>query len=184
MANDNQYLIQILTRTFVLLCSLLDPSLALGEERAESGVQKVARPNILFEETSPGLLGRTQTSAITSDGTPRRLTAPARIQTIKGGDVTMKLGGGGKPLSFTRGNGGNLINTADPSPELYLTTLSGSEEKTIPIIFVESKNGKLIAIAADGTRVTFAVNAGQAHISFGQNARFFGRIPVVSQLLD
>jgi len=167
----------------VLLYSLLGSGLALGEERAESGVQKAAGPNILFEETSPVPLTRTQTIAITSDGIPKRLTAPARTQTIKGGDVTMKFGAGSKPLSFTRGNGGNLINTADPSPGLYLTTLSGSEDKTVPIIFVESKNGKLIATAADGTRVTFAVNAGQAHISFGQNARFFGRIPVVSLLL-
>ena len=50
-------------------------------------------------------------------------------QTIKGGDVTMTFGADGKPLSYTRGNGSNLINTADPGPGFVLTTGAGTTEK-------------------------------------------------------
>jgi len=87
-------------------------------------------------------------------------------QTIKGGDVTMTLSAEGKPLSFTRGNGSNLINTKNPGLGFYMTTGTGPDEKTIPFTSVESKDGKLILTAADKTRATLAVNAGNSHISF------------------
>ena len=87
-------------------------------------------------------------------------------QTIKGGDVTMSFSADGKPLSFTRGNGTNLINTQNPGQGFYMTTGSGPDEKIIPFTSLESKDGKLILTAADKTRVTLAVNAGNSYISF------------------
>lgn len=87
-------------------------------------------------------------------------------QTIKGGDVTMTFSADGKPLTFTRGNGSNLINTQNPGMGFYLTTGSGPDEKIIPFTSLESQDGKLILTAADNTRATLAVNAGNSHISF------------------
>ncbi|NBS53248.1 MAG: hypothetical protein EBS96_11685, partial [Spartobacteria bacterium] len=87
-------------------------------------------------------------------------------QTIKGGDVTMSFSADGKPLTFTRGNGSNLINTKDPGKGFYMTTGSGPDEKIIPFTSLESQDGKLILTAADSTRATLAVNAGNSHISF------------------
>ena len=87
-------------------------------------------------------------------------------QTIKGGDVTMTFSADGKPLTFTRGNGSNLINTKDPGKGFYMTTGSGPDEKIIPFTSLESQDGKLILTAADNTRATLAVNAGNSHISF------------------
>ena len=87
-------------------------------------------------------------------------------QTIKGGNVTMTFGADGKPLSYTRGNGSNLINTADPGPGFVLTTGAGPTEKKVPLSSLESQNGKLIATGADNSSVTFAVNAGINYISF------------------
>jgi hypothetical protein len=87
-------------------------------------------------------------------------------QTIQGGDVTLTLAADGKPLTYTRGNGTNLLNTKDASPGFYMTTGSGPEEKTIPFTSAESKPGKLILTAEDKTRATLAVNAGQNYFSF------------------
>jgi hypothetical protein len=87
-------------------------------------------------------------------------------QTIKGGDVTMTFSADGKPLTFTRGNRSNLINTQNPGMGFYLTTGSGPDEKIIPFTSLESQDGKLILTAADNTRATLAVNAGNSHISF------------------
>ena len=87
-------------------------------------------------------------------------------QTIKGGDVTMSFSADGKPLTFTRGNGTNLINTKNPGHGFYMTTGSGPDEKIIPFTSLESQDGKLILTAADSTRATLAVNAGNSHISF------------------
>jgi hypothetical protein len=87
-------------------------------------------------------------------------------QTIKSGDVTMSFTADGKPLSFTRGKGANLINTANPGPGFYMTIGSGPDEITIPFTSFESRDGKLILTAADNTRATLAVNARDRHISF------------------
>lgn len=87
-------------------------------------------------------------------------------QTIKGGDVTMTLAADSKPLSFTQGNGPNLLREKDPGQGFYLTTGTAPDDKNIPITNIESKDGKLILTAADNTRVTLAVNAGNRHISF------------------
>lgn len=87
-------------------------------------------------------------------------------QTIKGGDVTFTLAADGKPLTYTRGNSTNLLSPRNPSPGFYMTTGSGPEEKTIPFISAESKHDKLILTAADKTRATLAVNAGQNYFSF------------------
>lgn len=86
-------------------------------------------------------------------------------QTIKGGDVTMSFSADGKPVSFTRGNGTNLINTQNPGKGFYLTTGAPPDEKTIPITSLESKDGNLILTAADESRFTLAVNAGNSYIS-------------------
>ena len=142
------------------------PFSAPGNDAAVSGSQKAAGQPTLFEENNPALPGRTHAIARMSDGTVKQSTSPVRIQTIRGGDVSMKFALGGSPLSFARGNGVNLINTADPGPGFYLTTGSETDEKTIPIIFMESKDGKLLATAADGTRITLLVNAGKTHVSF------------------
>jgi hypothetical protein len=87
-------------------------------------------------------------------------------QTIKGGDVSLSFAPDGKPLTFTRGNSTNLLNTKDPGLGFYMTTGAGAEEKTIPFTSLESKDGKLILTADDKTRATLAVNAGRRHISF------------------
>lgn len=72
----------------------------------------------------------------------------------------------GKPVSFTRGNGTNLINTTNAGPGFYLTTGSGTDEKTIPFTSLESKDARMLLTTADNTCVTLSVNAGQSHISF------------------
>ncbi|MEN9470633.1 MAG: hypothetical protein RL630_2366, partial [Verrucomicrobiota bacterium] len=87
-------------------------------------------------------------------------------QTIQGGNVTLTLSAEGKPLTCTIGNGSNLLRPNDGGPGFYLTTGTGAEEKTIPFISSESKDGKLILTAQDKTRLTLAVNAGDRHISF------------------
>jgi dipeptidyl aminopeptidase/acylaminoacyl peptidase len=100
-------------------------------------------------------------------------------QTIKGGDVSLSFAPDGKPLTFTRGNSSNLLNTKDPGLGFYMTTGAGAEEKTIPFTSLESKDGKLILTADDKTRATLAVNAGRRHISFRleklENVRFLFR---------
>ncbi|MFM8982455.1 MAG: hypothetical protein ACKOLA_06020, partial [Spartobacteria bacterium] len=87
-------------------------------------------------------------------------------QTIKGGTVTLMLSADAKPVSYTIGNGTNLLRPNDPGPGFYMTTGTGAEEKTIPFVSSESKDGKLILTAEDKTRVTLAVNAGDRFISF------------------
>ena len=87
-------------------------------------------------------------------------------QTIKGGNVTFTLTAEGKPLSYTIGNGSNLVRSNDAGPGFYLSTGSGAGEKAIPFVSSESKDGKLILTAGDKTRVTLAVNAGDRFISF------------------
>ena len=87
-------------------------------------------------------------------------------QTIRGGNVTFSLSAEGKPLSYTIGNGTDLLRSYDRGPGFYMTTGTGAEEKTIPFTSSESKDGKLILTAEDKTRVTLAVNAGDRFISF------------------
>lgn len=88
-------------------------------------------------------------------------------QRITGGEVVMTFGADGKPLSFTRGNGPNLIRQADPGPGFVLTYGSGDAATTLPLTSLESKDNHLIASAGPDTpRVTFAVTAGQTHIGF------------------
>ena len=87
-------------------------------------------------------------------------------QTIKGGNVTFSLSADGKPVSYTIGNGTNLLRANDTGPGFYMTTGTGAEDKTIAFASADSKEGKLILTAADKTRVTFAVNAGDRFISF------------------
>ena len=87
-------------------------------------------------------------------------------QTIKGGNVTFTLSAEGKPLSYTIGNGSNLVRSKDAGPGFYLSTGSGAGEKAIPFVSSESKDGKLILTAEDKTRVTLAVNAGDRFLSF------------------
>jgi hypothetical protein len=87
-------------------------------------------------------------------------------QTITGGNVRMILSAEGTPLAFMRGKGANLINAKNPGLGFFLTTGSPPDEKTIPIASLESKDGRLSLTAADGSRFTLAVNAGNSHISF------------------
>ena len=87
-------------------------------------------------------------------------------QTIQGGNVTLLLSAESKPVSYTIGDGTNLLRPNDPGPGFYLTTGTGAEEQTIPFISVESKDGQLILTAEDKTRVTLTVNAGDRFISF------------------
>ena len=87
-------------------------------------------------------------------------------QTIKGGDVTLLLSADAKPLSYTISDGENLLRPDAGGPGFYLTTGTGAEEKTIPFVSSESKDGQLILTAEDKTRVTLAVNAGDRFISF------------------
>ncbi len=90
----------------------------------------------------------------------------AGAQTIQGGNVTFSLSEDAKPVSYTIGNGTNLLLANNPGPGFYLTLGTGAEEKTIPFVSSESKDGKLILTAEDNTRVTLAVNAGDRFISF------------------
>jgi hypothetical protein len=88
-------------------------------------------------------------------------------QTITGGEVVMTFAADGKPLSFTRRKGPNLIRQADPGPGFALTSGTGASEKRIPLTSLESKGDMLIASAGPtGPRVTFTVNAGLSHIAF------------------
>ncbi|MFM8981566.1 MAG: hypothetical protein ACKOLA_01430, partial [Spartobacteria bacterium] len=87
-------------------------------------------------------------------------------QTIKGGNVTFSLSAEGKPVSYTIGNGTDLLRSHDRGPGFYMTTGTGAAEKTIPFVSSESQDGKLILTAEDKTRVTLAVNAGDRFISF------------------
>lgn len=87
-------------------------------------------------------------------------------QTIRGEEVKFLLSAAGKPLSYTIGNGTNLLRPNDAGPGFFLTAGSGAQEKAIPFVSAESKDGKLILTAEDKTRVTLAANAGDRYISF------------------
>jgi len=87
-------------------------------------------------------------------------------QTIKGGNVTLTLSADGKPLSYTIGNSSNLLREGDRGLGFYMTVGAAPKVKTIPFVSAESKDGKLILMAEDKTRVTLAVNAGDRFISF------------------
>ncbi|MFM8493933.1 MAG: hypothetical protein ACKOEM_00205 [Planctomycetia bacterium] len=88
-------------------------------------------------------------------------------QRITGGEVVMTFAADGKPLSFTRGEGPDLIRNADPGPGFVLTYGTGTSATTLPLTSLESKGNFLIASAGPDTpRVTFAVTAGQTHIGF------------------
>lgn len=87
-------------------------------------------------------------------------------QTIKGGNVILSLSADGKLVSYTIGNGPNLLRPNDPGPGFYMTIGTGTAEKIIPFVSSESKDGKLILTAEDKTGVTLAVNAGDRFISF------------------
>jgi hypothetical protein len=101
-------------------------------------------------------------------------------QTITGGDVIMTFGADGKPLSFTRGKGANLIRTNDPGPGFILTYGAGEAAKTVPLTSLESKDGNLIASAGpDQASVTLAVTTGPTHIAF--QIRKFENIPPTDQ---
>jgi hypothetical protein len=80
--------------------------------------------------------------------------------------VTLSLSAEGKPLSYTIGNGSNLLLPNNSGLGFYLTTGSGPKAATIPFVSAESKDGKLILTAEDQTRVTLAANAGDRYISF------------------
>ena len=105
----------------------------------------------------------TQSPKITATGTGK--SGPG-AQTIQGGNVTLSLSADAKPVSYTIGNGTNLLRPNDSGSGFYLTTGTGADEKTIPFVSSESKDGKLILTAEDKTRVTLAVNAGDRFISF------------------
>ena len=130
--------------------------------------QAVAAPG---QVVSPGVAA-TQPADNKPAGLPKIVatatgTSGPGAQTITGGDVVMTFGGNGKPLSFTRGNGPNMVNKADPGPGFFLTSGTGALETTIPLTSLESKDSTLIASAGpDKPRVTFAVTAGPAHIGF------------------
>ena len=87
-------------------------------------------------------------------------------QTIKAGNATLLLSADAKPLSYTIGDGENLLRPDAGGPGFYLSTGTGAAAKTIPFVSSESKDGKLILTAEDNTRVTLAVNAGDRFISF------------------
>lgn len=87
--------------------------------------------------------------------------------TITGGDVVMTFAADGRPLSFTRGTGPNLIRQSDPGPGFFLTYGTGSSATTLPLGSLESRDNCLIASAGpDKPRVTFSVTAGRTHIGF------------------
>jgi len=88
-------------------------------------------------------------------------------QTITGGEVVLQFAADGKPLSFTRGDGPNLVRQSDPGPGFFLTYGTGAAETTLPLTSLESKDGDLIASAGPDTpRFTLAVIAGSTHIGF------------------
>ena len=107
----------------------------------------VSKPDIVLTATSTG-------------------TSGPGAQTIKGGDVTLTLAPDGRPLSYTQGGGPNLLREQDSGQGFFLTTGMAPNEKNVGFTALESKDGKLIFAAADNTRVTLAVNAGNRHISF------------------
>lgn len=79
----------------------------------------------------------------------------------------MAFAADGRPLSFIRGGGPNLIRQADPGPGFFLTSGTGASAITTRLSSLESRDGDLIASAGpDGPRVTFAVTAGPTHIGF------------------
>ena len=127
-------------------------------------------------KTNPLLLlaaaGLCLLSACKPPAPPQKITATATgkdgsgAQTIKGGNVTLMLSADAKPLSYTVGNGTNLLREGNFGPGFFMTTGTGAEQKTIPFVSSESKDGKLILTAGDKTRVTLAVNAGDRFISF------------------
>ena len=87
-------------------------------------------------------------------------------QTIRGGNVTFSLSAEGKPLSYTIGNGTNLLRPDNTGPGFYLISGNSTATKKVRFVSSESQDGKLILTAEDKTRVTFAVNAGDRFISF------------------
>jgi len=83
----------------------------------------------------------TQPSKITATDTAK--SGPG-AQTIKGGNVTFTLSAEGKPLSYTIGNGSNLIRAKDATPSFYISTGTGADEKTIPFVSAESTASAVI----------------------------------------
>ena len=108
-------------------------------------------------------------------------------QTIKGGNVIFSLAADAKPLSYTIGDGENLLFPNNSGPGFFLTTGSGPNATTVPFVSAESKDGKLILTAEDQTRVILAVNAGDRYISFNlENIENVpeGTRPILSFLLQ
>lgn len=87
--------------------------------------------------------------------------------TITGGEVVMTFGADGRPQSFARRNGPNLIRQSDPGPGFFLTYGSGTTERQLPLNSLERKGDTLIASAGpDGPRVALTARAGLSHIAF------------------
>jgi hypothetical protein len=117
--------------------------------------------------------GSFTTAGETRAADPRTIVATATGEsgegghTITGGEVVMTFAADGRPLSFTRRNGPNLVRQADPGPGFFLAFGSGASEKRLPLATWESEGDTLVASAGpDGPRVTFIVTAGRSHIAF------------------
>lgn len=127
---------------------------------------------VRFSNASPASGGNLVPPAARQPSAPSKITATDTgkpgpgAQTIRGGEITFLLSAEGKPLSYTIGNGPNLLRSKDAGPGFYLTTGTEAAKKTIPFVSAESKDGKLILTAGDKTRVTLGANAGDRYISF------------------
>ena len=87
-----------------------------------------AKTSILLLAAALGLLASCKPSPppkVTATDTGK--SGPG-AQTIKGGNVTLSLSAEGKPVSYTIGNGTNLLRPNDPGPGFYMTTGTGAEE--------------------------------------------------------
>jgi hypothetical protein len=133
---------------------------------------------LLFPACRPKSASESSQAAAPEVSTPQPVVPPKIVatdtgksgpgaQTITGGDVIMTFGADGKPLSYTRGSGENLIKKTDPGAGFVLTYGTGTSEKIVPLSSLESKDGKLIASAGpDQARVILAVTTGPSHIAF------------------
>ena len=79
--------------------------------------QKSPQPVTLPEPPPPQKINATATG-----------TSGPGAQTIKGGNVTLSLSAEGKPVSYTIGNGTNILRTNDPGLGFYLSTGTGAAE--------------------------------------------------------
>jgi hypothetical protein len=149
-----KYLLTLVAAIPWLLCASM-PQTAAGQQAAASPDVAVPSPAENAPARRPTIV-----ATATGEGGPGG-------QTITGGEVVMTFAPDGRPLSFTRRNGPNLIRQTDPGAGFVLTTGTGASEKSIPLTSLESSGDTLIASAGpDGPRVTFNVSTGRSYIAF------------------